>query len=164
MRARRVRARALIARASITLYSIVLCTNIQPTASPCRPSLPTTMQHHASQASTIQQLLTAHHNSRAGKVFPAPLCSGGNKRRKLQPRPLNTNGKPQQAGRVAQKSVKGSGTCRKKTANLQKWTDVVYFIGHNVNDIRPKMQETCQNERPPPHFTRPGRAQNRRTR
>ena len=150
MRARRVRARALIARASITLYSIVLCTNIQPTASPCRPSLPTTMQHHASQASTIQQLLTAHHNSRAGKVFPAPLCSGGNTRQITTRAPLHTNGSPQQAGRVTQKAVKSSETCKKTNANLQKWADVVYFIGHNVNDMRPKMQETCQNERTPP--------------
>lgn len=86
MRARRVRARVLIALASITLYSIVLFTNVQLTASPCRPSLPTTMQHHASQANTNQQLLTAHHNNRAGKVFPAPLCSGGNNRQNLHPR------------------------------------------------------------------------------
>lgn len=79
MRARRVRARmrarALIARASIAFYSLYPYTNAKHTASPCRPSLPTTMQHHASQATTSQQLLTAHHNSRAGKVFPASLCS-----------------------------------------------------------------------------------------
>nr|DAF61864.1 MAG TPA: hypothetical protein [Siphoviridae sp. ctbgC51] len=150
MRACRVRARALIARASITLYSIAPRTNVQPTASPCRPALPATMQHHASQASTSQQLLTAHHNNRAGKVFPAPLCSDGNTRQNLHQPPLHTNGKPQQAGRVTQKTAKSSETCKKKRINLQKQADVVYIIGHNVNNIHPKMQESCQNERPPP--------------
>lgn len=64
--------------------------------------------------------------------------------------PLHTNGKPQQAGRVTQKAMKSSETCKKTNLNLQKWADNVYIIGHNVNDIRPKMQETCQNEIPPP--------------
>lgn len=88
MRARRVRARVLIARASILSYSIYPCTNIQPNASPCRPSLPTTTQHHASQTSTSRQHATTSANSRAGKVFPAPLCSGGNNRQNLHPRPI----------------------------------------------------------------------------
>jgi hypothetical protein len=72
--------------------------------------------------------------------------------------PLHTNGKPQQAVRVTQNVTESSGVCRKTTVNLQKWAVVVYIIGHNVNDIRPKMQETCQNERPPPFYktrTRP---------
>ena len=66
--------------------------------------------------------------------------------------PLHTNGKPQQAVRVAQNVAESSGVCRKTTVNLRKWAVVVYIIGHNVNDMHPKMKESCQNERPPPFY------------
>mgnify|MGYP000013804161 FL=1 len=147
MRARRVRARALIARASITLYSIVPRTNAQPTASPCRSSLPTTTQAKQAPSNSYLQHTTTAARGKCSRLRSVQVETTG----KISTRaPLHTNGKPQQAGRVTQKIVKSSETCKKTNVKLQKWGDVVYFIWHNVNDIHPKMQEPRQNERPPP--------------
>ena len=154
MRARRVRARVLIARASITLYSIVLFTNVQLTASPCRPSLPTTTQHHAAPRKPSKHQPTDTHSTPQqprGESVPGSALFRRKQTAKSPPAPHCTpTASRSRPGVSRKKVVKSSETCKKMNANLQKWTDTVYIIGHNVNDIRLKMQEPRQNERPPP--------------
>ena len=115
--------------------------------------------YHPAAPNATHAPSTAPHNSNAGEVFPAPLCSVGNKRRKLQPCPI-----------AQQRQAAAVRTChakeRRKCAFLQVMTEilqnnhiVVSFTGSKGNDTRREMQDSRHGLQDTPHFTSPGAPQ-----
>lgn len=147
MRARRVRARAYYARASILQYPIPSHT-ITPAHAIKHPA----PSHQPGLQLKPPPNSYLQHTTTAARGKCSRLCSvqaefSGQFLPRLQS-PTTTS--PQQAGHAMQKPGKSSGFCMILTEILQKWGHAVYFIGHNVNDIRPKMQARRHDCRTPP--------------
>lgn len=151
-----MRARVFIARPSILQYTIA---SYHPTPSAAhQPNAPHAMpsNYHPAAPNAMHAPSTEPHNSNAGEVFPAPLCSGGNKRRKLQPRPI-AHQRRAAAGRACHtKERRKCAFLQVMTENLQNNPIVVSFTGSNGNDTRRGMQDFCHGLQDTPHFTSPG--------
>ena len=112
--------------------------------------------YHPAAPNATHAPSTAPHNSNAGEVFPAPLCSGGNKRQNFQPRPI-AHQRRAAAGRACHaKERRKFAFLQVMTENLQNNPIVVSFTGSNGNDTRREMQDFCHGLQDTPHFTSPG--------
>lgn len=155
-----MRARVFIARPSILQYTIA---SYHPTPSAVhQPNAPHSMpsNYRPAAPNAMHAPSTAPHNSNAGEVFPAPLCSGGNFRAKPQSLPVPTSAparRSSQPGRACHaKERQKFAFLQVMTENLQNNTHVVSFTGSKGNDTRRGMQDFCHGLQDTPHFTSPG--------